>query len=157
MDNYGLLTLARQFSTTLHTLSKEKHSAPITWAWAATPVIIPESKCPFCLRPIRSKAIWFLSGVTHNRLCGILKLDSKKVELVQPNHPHHTGSGYLCLGRNMDGIALLASMPNLMDAPMGSRHIPKWLKKYWDHPCIKAREYLIAHGFLDLLGEYDRL
>ena len=158
MDNYGLLNLSRQLGASLTALAAEKHNAPKKWAWAATPVIMPESKCPFCLQPIRSRAIWFLSGENHERLMGILKLDSEKVELVHPNHPHNTGGGYLCLGKNADGIALLASTPNILDAPMGVRFIPKWLKRYWDHPCVKAREYLLRSSeFIELLREYDKL
>jgi hypothetical protein len=138
-------------------METEKRNAPVTWSLAATPVILPESRCPFCLCAVRSNAIWFLTGAKRERLIGILEMDSAKVQLTQPNHPHHTGGGFLCLGRNLDGIALLASTPNILDAPMGSRFIPKWLYRYWGHKCIKAREYLIAQGHSELAREYDKL
>ena len=156
MDNYGLLTLLRQLDSVITTIGAEARDAPTTWTWNATPVVMPESKCPYCLAPIRSKAIWFLGGNKHERLLGILKLDSKKVELIYPNHPHDIGGGHLCLGKNTDGIALLASTPNTMDAPMGRWHIPMWLKEYWGHPCMKAREYLRDNGYQNQVREYER-
>jgi len=157
MDNYGLLALSRQLNTVLASISMIKNSAPPTWEWAATPVVMPESKCPFCLKPVRSNAIWFLDGPNNYRLLGILDLAKTKVELVFPNHPHNNGGGYLCLGKNTDGVALLASTPNILDAPMGAKFIPRWLHIYWGHHCTPARNKLMSWGQIELVKEYDEL
>jgi hypothetical protein len=152
MDHHGLLTLTRQLNITLTGINTVRSTGPPEWKWKVAPILFPESHCPFCLEVIRSEGVWFLkddaSGTRLlNRLVGAVFPSNTggKVTLIQPSHPHDTGGGVLCLGRNVSGIALLASTPNINDSPMGRYYIPLWLKRYWNrHDCQDMRKYLRA-------------
>src|SRR5678809_994728 len=118
MDHHELLTVTRRLVLACHTTQTRRATASPEWEFTVTPVLYPESKCPYCLSVIRSPGIWFLTDSNLYRLLGALfPTQSGPVKLVQPSHPHDTGGGYLCLGRNRDGIALLSSPPNLLDVP----------------------------------------
>jgi hypothetical protein len=148
MDHHGLLTLTRQLNITLTSINTVRSTNSPEWKWKATPVLFPESHCPFCLEVIRSEGIWFLRDEMNGRkekLVGAIfpGAPGHKVTLIQPSHPHDTGGGLLCLGKNASGIALLASTPNVYDSPMGKYYIPRWLKRYWNkHDCGEMRDFL---------------
>jgi hypothetical protein len=159
VDHHGLLTLIRQLNTVLTNIDTAKRTGPYKWNWNVTPVIYPESHCPFCRSIIRSNGIWFFKGPRYEILVGAIFIPpDKKVTLIQPGHPHDTGGGLLCLGRNETGISLLASTPNLNDTPMGRYSIPMWLKEYWNkHDCKNMRDYLTegyANGHVTNLPAY---
>ena len=143
MDHHGLLTLTRALSVAFE-VTQVKRQGPPDWSWAVTPVVYPESHCPFCKAVVRSPGVWCLrknEGVW--QLVGaFFPRHGGKLTLVSPSHPHDTGGGYLCIGYNRDAVALLASTPNILDAPMGHWKIPQWLKEYWNHQCDAAAVYL---------------
>lgn len=155
--------MTRQINTVLTGIHQVRTTGAPEWQWRGTPVIYPESKCPFCNTAIRSNGIWFLRGIKHEYLTGALfPATNAKVQLIQPSHPHDTGGGALCLGKNATGIELLAGTPNLRDCPMGSGYIPRWQKRYWNrHDCPEGREYIkhwsYGSAVTDLLQELDRI
>lgn len=160
MDHHGLLALTRALTLNLQQAHRERVEGPANWTWALTPVIYPESRCPYCHNVTRSPGIWCLSYNSEQwRLMGaFFPKAGGKLELIQPSHPHDTGGGYLCLGSNRDGVALLSSVPNIHDAPMGRYSIPKWLKKYWDHSCPQGLRLLSSSEALKpYLEEYLKI
>ena len=162
MDHHGLLNILRALSITCHQVQVARTSAPPEWGWVYTPIVMPESRCAFCHRPIRSKGIWFFSrALPNNRLFGMLPVrQDGTVELINPRHPHDTGGGGLCLGRNASGIALLANEANLEDCPMGRHRVPLWYKRYWNHDCLEMRKYLedeFPHDHASIIRELDRI
>ena len=160
MDHNGLLTLTRQLQGTMTNIQQVRTIRP-EWKFNGTALIYPETKCPFCLEPVRSEGIWFLGGAIQNRLLGAIFPEAgERVRLIQPGHPHDTGNGALCLGGHPNGLALFAHPANLRDVPMGSGHIPRWLKRYWSgHTCEAGRkgirEYTYDHA--RLLEELDAI
>lgn len=161
MDHHGLLILTRQVQTTLTGIRQVRPSNISEWNWHVRPVLYPESRCPFCLEVIRSNGIWFFTNPLWDKLIGMVLLEQgKRFELIQPSHPHDTGGGFLCLGKNDTGIELLASTPNLRDTPMGPLLIPRWLKRYWNrHTCEQSRAYIQEYATHSnhLLKELDKL
>ena len=155
MDHYGLLTLARTVTTNLRQI-ESKRVGDNTWKWTVTPVIFPESHCPYCSGVIRSPYIWFLEGTKYENFVGILNPNdiNKKVVLGYASHPH--GGRPACLGKNPDGIALLASTVNINDSGMPRALVPKWLKVHWNHDCRAMREWLAIAGLTNSLLELDR-
>jgi hypothetical protein len=154
MDHHGFLGLVRQIDKSLSQATIERDTSAPRWWWNCVAVINPESKCPFCHDTIRSDGIWFFAGERYKRIVGLVMPNSKFI-LIHPSHPHDTGGGFLCLGRNPDGIALLASAPNLMDCPLGPYRVPRWLKRYWGHTCNEAKDYLFINGHIDWLQELE--
>jgi hypothetical protein len=145
MDHHGLLTTLYAVNHACLQAHAARRATVKTWNWAASPVIRPETRCPFCETIVRSEGIWFLEQTIKDRLVGMLPLNQgQQVKIIQPGHPHDTGGGYLCLGKNATGVELLASTPNINDAPMGTWRIPKWLFDYWGHWCEPAALYLRA-------------
>ena len=162
MDHHGFLTISRQVNTALLNIKGRAMTLPPQWTWVGTPVICPETHCPFCRNVVRSNGIWFFRGAKQEKLIGAIfpGLPGEKVTLIFPDHPHNTGGGILCLGRNLSGIALLASMPNVRDCPMGSYYIPRWLKRYWGrHVCDEGRDWVNAEASdsVRILQELDAI
>lgn len=158
MDRHGLLNILRSLSLSCHAVHESRVSTRPEWGWMHTPVVFPESRCVFCEDTIRSPGIWFLGGPLHKRLFGMLRIvPGGKAVLIQPSHPHDTGGGNLCLGKNPTGIDLLATPPNLNDCPMWSYNVPQWYKRYWDHDCGEMRDYLRNMGETEQLGRLDAL
>ena len=158
MDHHGLLNMLRSLAITCQTTQQARNNTRLEWSWVHPPIVFPESHCVYCKATIRSPGIWFLGGDQFTRLFGMLKVTAgDKIELIQPSHPHETGGGNLCLGRNPTGIDLLATPPNLDDCPMGSYRVPAWYKRYWNHDCDEMREYLTNWGETDQLRLLDRL
>ena len=138
MDNHGLLSLTQTLATAMHEVTAERKLAA-RWSWHVTPLIFPESRCPYCSVVIRSPYIWFLSGTNLNILLGAFepKKDTKIV-LIDPSHPHTMGGGRICLGSHTNGAALFASGPNLRDLPLGFGRTACWVNKYWGpHYCAQ--------------------
>ena len=148
MDHYGLLRTVTLLTQATHEASLARKDAVPRWKWKATPVIFPESKCPYCATTIRSNMIWFLGEERLSRLYGAIQPKrGGRVKLEQPFHPHHTGGGYLCLGGHPHGIALFSNPPNLRDLPMGREFTAKWVNKYWGHYCKEMTLHLLSYGF----------
>ena len=162
MDRHGLLNILRSLSVTCHTIQMERMNQRPEWSWVHTPIIFPESRCSFCHKPIRSPGIWFLSSSPmHNRLYGMLQIQAgARVVMIQPSHPHNTGGGGLCLGRNRNGIELLAGEANLNDCPMGRHRVAAWYKRYWNHTCPESRAYMqgeFPYDYITILRELDKI
>jgi len=146
MDHHGLLTIIRRVTGVHQSIHGSRTTERPTWDWKVIPILFPESHCPFCNEIVKSEGIWFITeGYKTARLIGaIFPTLHGPVRMIFPGHPHDTGGGMLCLGKNPSGVALFASTPNLRDCPMGNINIPKWLKKYWDrHTCQEGRDYII--------------
>jgi hypothetical protein len=159
MDHYGLLGVARQLTLACNEVHIKRNSLVCDWEWAGTPVLYPETHCPFCLQVVRSNGIWFFSGTNQDRLVGVIMLDQPTVKMVFPSHPHDTGGGYLCFGKygNKTGIELLASTPNIGDSPRGAWRIPMWLKQYWNgHVCQAGKDWLANNGYRSEFRELER-
>ena len=155
MDHHGLIALARAITFDLQAV-RQSRVQETQWFWQATPVIFPESHCPWCNGVMRSPYIWFLQGEKYEKLIGAFKpIAGGKVDLVYPSHAH--GGAPLCLGHNPNGIALLASTVNLADCFMPKTCIPKWLKTYWDHRCEPMRAFLNEYDNKGWLRELDAL
>jgi len=160
MDHHELLSTLRQFSTKCHTVKqlKERHRTTPSWGFESDVIMFPESHCPFCLAIVRSPGIWFISKVKPNeyiRLLGVLM--PNRVGLIQASHPHDSGGGYLCLGKNATAVDLLHSTPNLNDSPMGWWYVPRWLRRYWNHDCQESRERLKRSIYKNILDEFERI
>lgn len=159
MDHHGFLTAFRTISAVAQQVQvQRKESINTTWSWAGTPVMYPESKCPFCKGVIQSQGIWLFDGLRQERLIGALfPTEGGKIQLVMPSHPHDTGGGYICFGGHPNGAAVLASAPNLSDVPMGKFYVPRWIKRYWGHECKQMLKYLRDWGELDRLEELETI
>ena len=159
MDHHGFLTVFRAVAASAQQV--QANTTTRTWSWVGTPVIYPESRCPFCRHVVRSPGIWLLANgnyLKNDKLVGALfPTRGGKIKLVMPSHPHDTGGGYLCLGRNADGVALLASTPNIDDSPMGKFMIPRWLAMYWNHKCKEMVKYLKLYGEDERIRELEKL
>lgn len=159
MDHNGLLRLLRAATLECNkVVACRSGKEAVNWEWAVTPIMYPESRCPYCHDPIRSPGIWFLKGPNHSRLAGaIFPQPNGKVVVVNPSHPHDICGGQLCLGSHATGIAVFMAEANLRDTPMGSHYIPRWLKRYWRHDCKEMRWFLYAAHYRDQLAELDNL
>lgn len=161
MDHHGFLTLFRYAAFIAQQKQLVRNSNKTEWRWNGTPVIYPESLCPFCSHVIRSPGVWLLTDngqYKYGKLIGaFFPTDKGKISLIMPSHPHDTGAGHLCLGKNPDGIALLASMPNIYDSPMGKDNIPKWIAKYWGHKCKEMVVRLKDWGAESKIKELEHL
>lgn len=157
MDHHGFLNTIRVLSTTLRDVQYKRQNS-LEWNWAGTPLMFPETICPFCHGVARSPYIWLIEEKPKPRLIGVVKTTSEgKIGIAYANHPHCTGGGYLCLGNHANVYNLFASAPNLDDCPFGTRRIPMWLRTYWDHRCDEAVEYLRSKAdFQEYLTEYLR-
>jgi len=146
MDHHGLLTVMRQVTAVHQSIHISRTAERPTWNWKVIPILFPESHCPFCNEIVKSEGIWFITeGYKTARLIGaIFPTPGKPVKMIQPGHPHNTGGGHLCLGKNLSGVDLFASTPNLLDCPMGIVNIPRWLKRYWSrHTCKESRDHIL--------------
>jgi hypothetical protein len=143
MDNNGLLTLTRSIGLTLRDLAA-KRSGSMNWDFTPGVVVMPESICSFCKKPIRSKSIWiFTSPPRFSTLVGAIRLTNRsKLRLERPRHPHEMGGNALCLGSYQTGMALLGGPANLNDCPMGITNLPAWYKEWWDHTCKESTTWL---------------
>jgi hypothetical protein len=148
MDHHGLINLSRTILTEV-TQKIQRDISIHTWGWDATPVIQPESHCPFCSMVIRSPFIWFLNGANNTNLIGVLPINRKNSKFVlhYPSHPH-SGRPF-CLGKNKTGVEVLLSTVNLDDSSMPRVYIPCWIAKYWAHKCLAMYDYI------NNLNDYD--
>jgi hypothetical protein len=143
MDNNGLLTLTRSIGLTLRDLAA-KRSGSMNWDFAPGVVVMPESICSFCNKPIRSKAIWiFTTPPRFTTLVGAIRIGrNEKIKVVSPRHPHEMSHKNLCIGSYSTGMALLGGKANLNDCPMGVQALPAWYKEWWDHTCKESTEWI---------------
>lgn len=145
MDHHELLGTLRRVSLACNNTYAKRVGTNPEWSWELTPIVFPESLCPFCKKAIRSNGIWFFRGPRQEQLIGALfPTQGGTAKLIQPSHPHDTGGGFLCLGRNLTGAALLASMPNMQDIPIGSHRVATWIAKYWQHKCAEGEKYQVG-------------
>lgn len=158
MDHHGFLNVVRVVSMTLRD-TRHKRESQTDWAWAVTPIVFPEARCPFCHEVARSPYIWLIEEHPKPRLVGAFKpMMGGKLEVVQPGHPHDTGGGYLCIGNHANVFSLFANEPNMGDCPMGTYRVPNWYKRYWNHTCVEGLEYIKekASEYPQFLREYNQ-
>lgn len=153
MDHHGVLRIVRSIGIQLQNVRRERE-IDHKWSYVETPVIFPESKCPYCEKVMRSPCIWFFRGLNYNYLVGAMKPEyGRTARLIQPGHPH--GTSPICLGRNPDGISMLTNMINIRDCSMPLEMIPEWINRWWDHGCPEMRTYLVRYGY-DIAAETVR-
>ena len=143
MDHHELITFTRKLMSETQRFAQERGLSR-TWAWEYTPLVFPETHCPWCQVVLRSPYIWFLRGEKLEYLVGVIEpKQGERIRLIHPGHPH--GGTPLCLGRNLTGAALISSTVNLGDCSMTGIRIPIWFKNHWRHTCDGMVNYLTRY------------
>jgi hypothetical protein len=144
MDRHGLLRICHKVNRAFHDTQVRRIVQAYEWEWDCTAVVYPESKCYFCKGVIRSPLVWLLRGTHLDILIGQLYFEAgKPVCLLHISHAHMMTSKQLCLGKNANGVDLLSSVVCPDGASINQICIPSWYKRYWNHDCLKMREFII--------------
>lgn len=152
MDNHGLISITRRLAMTFRQVVEVRKAQRPEWKFAPGVVVMPESLCPFCMKPVRSSGIWVLGNPPlYSTLLGMIEVKpGGRVQLIHPNHPNQmssvgNGGGFnLCLGTHKTGFSLLGAPANLKDCHINFGKLPAWYATYWNHPpCKEGQEWMI--------------
>lgn len=149
MDNHGLISTTRHLAMTLRNVVEERKAQRPEWKFAPGVVVMPESLCPWCMKPVRSSGIWILGNPPkYTTLMGMIQVKAGRIQVIHPGHPNQmsslTGGGFnLCLGTHLTGFSLLGAPANLKDCHIPFGKLPGWYATYWNHPpCKEGQEWL---------------
>lgn len=137
MDHHEFLRL---FHRVTHSMQLKRRAAAIMrWDWACTPVVRPESRCPYCNSIVVSPYIWFLDSDKRRFIFTLPIREGAK--LMIPVHPHAASvNGTICRGSHPDGVSVLMNPVTVGQTYLSPAEIPRWYHIYWNHTCAPTQQ-----------------
>lgn len=132
MIDFALDVMRRVAEITLTSSPEPKNLNEWRFGINGTPFVRPEGKCPYCLKAIRSNAIWF---ITEDRLVGQLPICNFP-RLSVPEHPHADSRGRLCLGTAETPQQMLFFGINPGDRANRELNVRDWLSGWLDRKSV---------------------